>query len=80
MIRINNIDYKIRKKPDEIHSDIRHLTIVVNGYIPACYHEKEFTITHLDRFGDSEEIRGIILMPHFNEHKNTSMFLVYVED
>lgn len=75
MIFINNKSYRIKRRVDEITGGVRHLTIVVKGFIDHTHHEKRFNVGLHD-----EEFTGVILRPVYNEKEDTTIFWLYVED
>ena len=72
MIKINNDKFKIEHIVDETTAGVRHLTLVVDGDV------RKFDKKEVKLLVRGHLFQGIIMLPHYCNDNNTSMFLVYI--
>lgn len=71
MIKINGITYDTVSVKDCSQAGVRHLNVVVKGEL------KEKNNKLIIRY-NGEIMTGTKILPHYDQEKETTMFLVYV--
>ena len=72
MIKINGLVYEEKKFEDNEHAGVRHLVIVIHGRLKTD--DNKLTILY-----NGDIFYGIRILPHYDQEKFSTMFLVYVQ-
>lgn len=71
MIKINGVVYNLKRFEDHVTAGVRHLVIVIHGRLKD--NNNSLIIRH-----EGQVICGTKILPHYDQEKYSTMFMVYV--